>query len=129
MLSVAMVVLAVAEGHTKRQVGEEATVVPMVATGNLLAQIVELLVEPVKEQQPGSLVKVQVNSTPVVAVAAHIQAMGDLEAKAVGEMAPRVIVTKLEVAPLILGEEAEVLHFMKIKVLLPISILALVALG
>ena len=122
-------VLAVAEGHTKRQVGEEATVVPMVATGNLLAQIVELLVEPVKEQQPGSLVKVQVNSTPVVAVAAHIQAMGDLEAKAVGEMAPRVIVTKLEVAPLILGEEAEVLHFMKIKVLLPISILALVALG
>nr|DAE46004.1 MAG TPA: hypothetical protein [Caudoviricetes sp.] len=124
-----MVVLAVAEGHTKRQVGEEATVVPMVATGNLLAQIVELLVEPVKEQQPGSLVKVQVNSTPVVAVAAHIQAMGDLEAKAVGEMAPRVIVTKLEVAPLILGEEAEVLHFMKIKVLLPISILALVALG
>lgn len=44
-------------------------------------------------------------------------------------MAPRAIVTKLEVAPPILGEVAEVLHFMKIKVLLPISILALVALG
>nr|DAF76429.1 MAG TPA: hypothetical protein [Caudoviricetes sp.] len=124
-----MAVLAVGEEHTKRQVGEEATVVPMVATGNLLKQILELLVEPDKEQQLGSLAKVPVNSTPVVAVVVHIQAKGDLEAKAVGEMAPRVIVTKLEVALLILGEEAEVLHFMKIKVLLLISILARVALG
>lgn len=44
-------------------------------------------------------------------------------------MVPRAIVTKLEVAPPILGEVAEVLHFMKIKALLHISILALVALG
>lgn len=122
-------VLAVAEGHTKRQAGEGATVVPMVATGNLLKQILELLVEPDKEQQLGSLAKVPVNSTPVAAVVVHIQAKGDLEAKAVGEMAPRVIVTKLEVALLILGEEAEVLHFGKIKVLLLINILALVDLG
>lgn len=123
-------VLAVAEGHTKRQVGEEATVVPMVATGNLLEQILELLVEPDKEQQLGSLAKVPVNSTPVAAVAAHMEAMlGDPVAKAEGAMAPRVIVTKLEVAHPILEEVAEVLHFGKIKTLLPISILALVALG
>ena len=46
-----------------------------------------------------------------------------------GARAPRAIVTKLEVAPPILGEEAEVLHFGKIKVLLLINILALVDLG
>lgn len=74
MLLVAMAVLVVGEEHTKRRAGEGATVVPMVATGNLLAQIMELLVEPVKEQQPVSLVKVQVNSTPVEAVVVHIQA-------------------------------------------------------
>lgn len=44
-------------------------------------------------------------------------------------MVLRVIVTKLEVAPLILVGVVEVLHFMKIKALLPISILALVVLG
>ena len=104
-------------------------VVPMVATGNLLAQILEPLVEPDKEQQPGNLGNLQESFMQVAAVVVHIQAKGDLEAKAAGEMAPRVIVTKLEVALLILGEEAEVLHFMKIKVLLLISILALVALG
>lgn len=129
MLLVEMAALAVVEEHIKRQVGEEATVVPMVVMGNLLAQILKLLVEPDKEQLLGSLEKVQVNSTPVVAVAVHIQVTGDLEAKVVGAMAPRVIVTKLEVVLLILVEVAEVLHFMKIKALLPISILALVALG
>ena len=68
-------VLAAVEEHTKRQAGEEATAVPMVATEKLLAQILELLVELDKEQQPVSLAKVQVNSTPVVAAAAHMQAM------------------------------------------------------
>lgn len=68
-------VLAAVEEHTKRQAGEEATAVPMVATEKLLAQILELLVELDKEQQPVSLAKLLANFTPVVAVEAHMEAM------------------------------------------------------
>lgn len=125
----AMVVQAGEEEHTKRQVGAVATVVPMVATGNLLEQILEPLVEPGKEQQPENLVRLLESSMLVAVVGVDMETRVVLEAKAVGKMALLVIVTKPEVALLILGEVAEVLHFMKIKVLQLISILALVALG